>query len=161
MKNKEYKPLNIIFFTMQSPKILVFGANGWIGGKVFSLLSKMDNIKVYKAESRADDTSSVEKEIQQYNGEITHIMSFIGRTHGTYEGTKITTIDYLEKPGKLLDNIRDNLFSPLSLISLLLSPLTPSFFLSLSSFSTVSHLSLPSLLSLSSLLSFFVSLSSL
>ena len=115
MKNKEYKPLNIIFFTMQSPKILVFGANGWIGGKVFSLLSKMDNIKVYKAESRADDTSSVEKEIQQYNGEITHIMSFIGRTHGTYEGTKITTIDYLEKPGKLLDNIRDNLFSPLSL----------------------------------------------
>jgi hypothetical protein len=42
-------------------------------------------------------------------------MSFIGRTHGTFEGQKITTIDYLEKPGKLVDNLRDNLYSPLSL----------------------------------------------
>jgi dTDP-4-dehydrorhamnose reductase len=42
-------------------------------------------------------------------------MSFIGRTHGIFEGTKITTIDYLEKSGKLVDNIRDNLYSPISL----------------------------------------------
>jgi 3,5-epimerase/4-reductase len=42
-------------------------------------------------------------------------MSFIGRTHGTYEGQTIGTIDYLEKPGKLVENMRDNLFSPLVL----------------------------------------------
>jgi dTDP-4-dehydrorhamnose reductase len=42
-------------------------------------------------------------------------MSFIGRTHGTYEGQTISTIDYLEKPGKLVENMRDNLFSPLVL----------------------------------------------
>jgi dTDP-4-dehydrorhamnose reductase len=42
-------------------------------------------------------------------------MSFIGRTHGTYEGQTIGTIDYLEKPGKLVENMRDNLFSPLAL----------------------------------------------
>jgi dTDP-4-dehydrorhamnose reductase len=32
-----------------------------------------------------------------------------------YEDQKITTIDYLEKPGKLVENVRDNLFSPISL----------------------------------------------
>ena len=42
-------------------------------------------------------------------------MSFIGRTHGTYENEKIGTIDYLEKPGKLTENMRDNLFSPIVL----------------------------------------------
>lgn len=37
----------------------------------------------------------------------------IGRTAGTYQGTKINTIDYLEKPGKIKENVRDNLFSPM------------------------------------------------
>ena len=45
----------------------------------------------------------------------THIISFIGRTHGEINGKQYPTIDYLEQPGKLVDNIRDNLFSPLSL----------------------------------------------
>jgi nucleoside-diphosphate-sugar epimerase len=45
-------------------------------------------------------------------------MSFIGRTHGIYENKIISTIDYLEKPGKLKDNINDNLYSPLILASL-------------------------------------------
>jgi 3,5-epimerase/4-reductase len=42
-------------------------------------------------------------------------MSFIGRTHGVYENEVIGTIDYLEKPGKLVENINDNLFSPIGL----------------------------------------------
>ena len=42
-------------------------------------------------------------------------MCFIDRTQGTYYNEKIWTIDYLEKPGKFVDNLRDNLFSPLSL----------------------------------------------
>jgi 3,5-epimerase/4-reductase len=45
-------------------------------------------------------------------------MSFIGRTHGTYEGNVITTIDYLEKPGKLVENIQDNLYAPLILAAI-------------------------------------------
>ena len=47
----------------------------------------------------------------------THVISFIGRTHGFIEagGYSINTIDYLEFPGKLTENIRDNLFSPLVL----------------------------------------------
>jgi len=96
-----------------TPKILIFGANGWIGGKVYKLLVER-GINTHKASSRADDISSINNEINTHAG-ITHIMSFIGRTHGTYEGEKIGTIDYLEKPGKLVENVRDNLFAPLLL----------------------------------------------
>ena len=102
---------------MASKKILVFGANGWIGGKVVSLLKNMP-VEVYSARSRADDIESIKEELSSYKNEshnITHIMSFIGRTHGIYENQKITTIDYLEKPGKLVENVRDNLFAPVSL----------------------------------------------
>jgi 3,5-epimerase/4-reductase len=94
-------------------KVLVFGGNGWIGNKVVNLLASQE-IPVFKAECRADDQLAVVAEIEQVDG-ITHVMSFIGRTHGTYEGVKIGTIDYLEKPGKMVENMRDNLFAPLML----------------------------------------------
>jgi len=94
--------------------ILLFGSNGWIGSKVLQLL-KDKNIPVLQASSRADDSTSIRNEIQESVVPITHIMSFIGRTHGVYENEKITTIDYLEKPGKLVDNVRDNLYAPVSL----------------------------------------------
>ena len=45
----------------------------------------------------------------------TNIISFIGRTHGKINDTEFTTIDYLEQEGKLVENVRDNLFSPLQL----------------------------------------------
>uniref|UniRef100_A0A6C0BA23 NAD-dependent epimerase/dehydratase domain-containing protein n=1 Tax=viral metagenome TaxID=1070528 RepID=A0A6C0BA23_9ZZZZ len=94
--------------------ILLFGSKGWIGSKVIQLL-KDKNIPVMQASSRADDSTSIRNEIQESLVPITHIMSFIGRTHGIYENEKITTIDYLEKPGKLVDNVRDNLYAPVSL----------------------------------------------
>jgi 3,5-epimerase/4-reductase len=95
------------------PVFLIFGANGWIGGKVCNYLQEK-NTHFLKAECRADDIDSIRK-IFAENPDITNVMSFIGRTHGTFEGQKITTIDYLEKPGKLVDNLRDNLYSPISL----------------------------------------------
>lgn len=95
------------------PVFLIFGAYGWIGGKVCTYLRE-NNIRFYKANCRADDIEGIRKELSMHP-DITNVMSFIGRTHGTFEGTKITTIDYLEKPGKLVDNLRDNLYSPLSL----------------------------------------------
>jgi dTDP-4-dehydrorhamnose reductase len=95
---------------MSKSKILIFGANGWIGSKVFEILCSM-NIDIYKSKCRADDIVMVQNEINELKP--THIMSFIGRTHGTYNDTIIGTIDYLEKPGKLVENINDNLYSPL------------------------------------------------
>jgi hypothetical protein len=40
---------------------------------------------------RAEDQSNLEKEIQFVNP--THVMSFIGRTHGTIGNKAFTTID--------------------------------------------------------------------
>ena len=93
-------------------KFLIYGANGWIGSMMCILLNEKE-IYFVKGTARVDQTDSLVNEIESVNP--THIMCFIGRTHGIYEGEKIGTIDYLEKPGKLVENIRDNLFSPLSL----------------------------------------------
>jgi dTDP-4-dehydrorhamnose reductase len=93
-------------------RILVFGSNGWIGQKVVNLLQAIPSVTVFFAKSRAENAIAVREEI--FANRVSHVMCFIGRTHG--EG--ITTIDYLEKPGKLVDNIRDNLFAPLTLADL-------------------------------------------
>jgi 3,5-epimerase/4-reductase len=100
----------------KKPYFLLYGGNGWIGSKVYDLLVSME-IKVEKSKCRADDYKSVESEINSIDG-LTHVMSFIGRTHGTYEGGIISTIDYLEKPGKLVENIKDNLYGPIVLSSI-------------------------------------------
>ena len=99
-----------------NPVFLVFGGNGWIGSKVVQLLQK-SNITVIKSLYRADDTKMIQQEIDTIKN-VTHIMSFIGRTHGVYNDEVIGTIDYLEKPGKLVENINDNLFSPITLAEL-------------------------------------------
>ena len=88
--------------------ILVYGARGWIGGQFTTLLEKQ-SIPYTAGVARADNLDNVQAEITVLKP--THVVSFIGRTHG--EGW--STIDYLEQKGKLYDNIRDNLFSPLLL----------------------------------------------
>ena len=101
---------------INTPNVLIFGANGWIGSKVVKLLQDMD-INFVKSVCRADDINMIRTELE-LNINVTHIMSFIGRTHGIYEDQVIGTIDYLEKPGKLVENMRDNLFSPIALAEL-------------------------------------------
>jgi dTDP-4-dehydrorhamnose reductase len=91
-------------------KVLIYGSRGWIGGKFLKIMDS-HNIDYVIGNSRA---SNVSKELDD-NKDITHVVSFIGRTHGVYEGETIGTIDYLEKPGKLVDNVNDNLFSPMVL----------------------------------------------
>ena len=85
-------------------KILFFGSRGWIGKQFCEHLNK-NNVEYMETSVRAD----IEKEIQEHNP--THIISFIGRTHGE----NYNTIDYLEQPGKLVENIRDNLYAPIVL----------------------------------------------
>jgi len=103
-------------FNSRCPHFLLYGANGWIGSQVYNLLVSM-GIKVDKSECRADDYNLVDMEISSKDG-LTHVMSFIGRTHGVYDGEVISTIDYLEKPGKLVENIKDNLYGPIVLSSI-------------------------------------------
>jgi 3,5-epimerase/4-reductase len=92
--------------------LLVYGHKGWIGKQFIELLNF--NIEKYTlGQARVDDTLTMIKELDEVKP--THVISFIGRTHGTIGDKEYTTIDYLEQPGKLVENIKDNLFSPISL----------------------------------------------
>lgn len=87
-------------------KIVVFGHKGWIGSQVVRLLHDHD---VILATCRADDIANVKKLVEEHKP--THVLSLIGRTHGPGYGT----IDYLQQPHTLRENVRDNLFAPVAL----------------------------------------------
>jgi 3,5-epimerase/4-reductase len=93
-------------------KIIIYGANGWIGNQFVENLNQ-NKCEYIKGLSRVDNENDLLKEIEEYDP--THIVSFIGRTHGCIGDKKYTTIDYLEQKGKLFENVKDNLFSPLLL----------------------------------------------
>lgn len=106
-------------------KILVYGHKGWIGQQFINIMRER-NEKNYDYEygttsdyeyvlgdARADNIEDVNKELILYRP--THVVSFIGRTHGTIGDKAFTTIDYLEQPGKLRENVCDNLYAPVSL----------------------------------------------
>jgi len=89
-------------------KVLVFGSRGWIGGQFMQLL-KNSSHEVVETKVRADNEKAV---IELLNSsKPTHVVSFIGRTHGP----GYSTIDYLELPDKLKENVCDNLYAPLTL----------------------------------------------
>lgn len=94
-------------------RILIYGGEGWIGQKIVKIFETITNTIIKCSKTRADNTSEVQTEIDEF--QPTNVVSLVGRTHGVFEGQYIPTIDYLEKKGKLTENIRDNLFSPLSL----------------------------------------------
>jgi dTDP-4-dehydrorhamnose reductase len=95
-------------------KILIFGSKGWIGSMFIDILKTLNNssIDFKEALCRADNVDDVKLEIFEYNP--THVVSFIGRTHGP----NYSTIDYLEQEGKLVENVNDNLFAPFVLAQL-------------------------------------------
>lgn len=94
-------------------KVLVYGANGWIG-KQFLANTYHD---VFIANTRPEHREECYQEINKLRPDA--VISFIGRTYGTTsDGTLIPTIDYLEQPGKLHENMRDNLYAPYHLASI-------------------------------------------
>jgi dTDP-4-dehydrorhamnose reductase len=93
-------------------KLLIYGSKGWIGQQFISYLQK-ENILIIEGKSRVNDISSLKEEILNHLPD--NIITFIGRTHGKIDNTEYTTIDYLEQKGKIYENVRDNLFSPISL----------------------------------------------
>lgn len=93
-------------------KVLVYGSKGWIGSQVCKLLDEL-SIEWIEGKVRAENLEGIEEEIIQVSP--THVMSFIGRTHGKINETEYTTIDYLEQKGKIKENVRDNLYSPIVL----------------------------------------------
>ena len=96
-------------------KVLVYGSKGWIGNQFIEIL-KNNHINFTEGQSRTDSEVTLSDEITTHAP--THVVSFIGRTHGKIDNKIYTTIDYLEQEGKLVENMRDNLFSPLLLASI-------------------------------------------
>ena len=90
--------------------VLVYGSKGWIGGQFIQLLEQ-NNIDFVSGKSRCNDFKALVEEIDSVKP--SHIVSFIGRTHGKIGDKVYPTIDYLEEPGKLRDNVSDNIYSPL------------------------------------------------
>jgi dTDP-glucose 4,6-dehydratase len=95
--------------------VLIYGSNGWIG-KQFIKILEQNNIEYICGNSRCDDEINLKNEIDIINP--SHIISFIGRTHGIIDNIKYTTIDYLEQSDKLTENINDNLYSPILLANI-------------------------------------------
>lgn len=98
-------------------KVLVYGSKGWIGSQFLEIL-KNNQIDYTEGQSRTDNEITLSDEILKLKP--THIVSFIGRTHGKIGNKIFKTIDYLEEEGKLVENVRDNLFSPLLLANICL-----------------------------------------
>ena len=96
-------------------RIIIFGSKGWIGSQFVDIL-KNTQFEFFEGKSRVDNINELLEEIEQVKP--THIISFIGRTHGKIGEKVYSTIDYLEQDGKLVENVRDNLFSPLLLASI-------------------------------------------
>jgi dTDP-4-dehydrorhamnose reductase len=93
-------------------KLLVYGGNGWICKQFLDYLKNHNTINLellVLSNNRVDNIDLIKLEIEEIKP--THILCMIGRTNGP----GYTTIDYLEQTGKLVDNIRDNLFSPVCL----------------------------------------------
>jgi dTDP-4-dehydrorhamnose reductase len=94
-------------------KAVVFGGNGWIGGYFVPLLESAGfHVILPPTDLRADDDARVEDFL--VSEQPTHVVSLVGRTHGP----GFSTIDYLEQPGRLPENVRDNLYAPLVLATI-------------------------------------------
>ena len=86
-------------------RVLVYGGNGWIGQQF--LRNTGHTVIVGKA--RPDEYDAAAAEIAAVAPDA--VCSFLGRTHGP----GASTIDYLEQPGKLYENMRDNFIAPIHL----------------------------------------------
>ena len=94
-------------------KVLVFGAKGWIGQQFINNTMH----EVIQATTRPENYQDTFDEITKVNPDC--VISFLGRTYGTAPDKKlIPSIDYLELPGKLYENMRDNFYAPFNLASI-------------------------------------------
>lgn len=120
---------------MAPAKIFLIGHRGWIGQQVVKIFQTHQDMSLSSTGSqnqvisttptpqiitrenfRADNEAQVESALNEI--QPTHVISLIGRTYGTVGTQKFNTIDYLEQPGTLVENVRDNLFAPLVLAKL-------------------------------------------
>lgn len=92
-------------------RVYLVGHKGWIGQMV-SEYCRNNNIEIISSEHRGESKELLDDILVQ---NPTHVFCCLGRTHGTLNGKTYTTIDYLQNPETLKENINDNLYVPLRL----------------------------------------------
>jgi len=91
----------------------VYGSRGWIGAMMVDALRRAGHL-VVMGQARLNNIDDLFSELDMHKPD--RVFSSTGRTHGTHSDGKVyTTIDYLELPGNLRVNTRDNLVGPLNL----------------------------------------------
>ena len=90
-------------------KVLLYGHAGWIGSQFASLVESSGHT-LARGTARCSDVAMLRREVAKE--QPSHVVAIIGRTHGKFGDIEFPTIDYLEQPGKLADNVRDNLTAP-------------------------------------------------
>ena len=97
--------------------ILFYGSKGWIGSLFLDYLKlNHHTLTIIEGTSRIENEDDVNAEIKKHKPKF--VVSFTGRTHGIINNEKVNTIDYLEYSGKLVENIKDNLFGPVILANI-------------------------------------------
>jgi len=100
-----------------NPVVVIVGANGWIGQQCAEHLAAHDKKPTVKAfGGRATDYAALVSFLRECRA--THLLSTMGRTHGNAEGKHYPSIDYLELPGKLVENMNDNLLGPVTMMKI-------------------------------------------
>jgi nucleoside-diphosphate-sugar epimerase len=92
-------------------KIYLVGQRGWIGQMILKSCEQF-NIPIVFSDFRGESDEIVQDILSK---NVTHVFCCLGRTHGTFEGKPYTTIDYLQNPETLHQNMNDNLYVPLRL----------------------------------------------
>lgn len=90
---------------------LLYGSHGWIGGQIMTILKELHE-DVIEGSTRADNYQTTFEEINSIKPD--RVLCTIGRT----SGPGCSNIDYLEQPGRLVENLRDNLHGPINLASI-------------------------------------------
>ena len=67
-------------------KVLIYGSNGWIGNQFISIMVER-GIDFVKGVARVDNEDAVKNELETVYP--SHVVSFIGRTHGSIDGKSI------------------------------------------------------------------------
>jgi 3,5-epimerase/4-reductase len=94
-------------------RVLVYGSKGWIGQQFINNTMH----EIFEAKTRPENYQDSLNEFNQINPDC--VISFLGRTYGKdHNGIIIPSIDYLELPGKLYENMRDNFYAPYNLASI-------------------------------------------
>lgn len=92
-------------------KVYIVGHKGWIAQMY---IEQFDQMKIeYTYSDFRGESDEIKQDILKQKP--SHILCCMGRTHGTFNGVEYNTIDYLENPGTLVENMNDNLYVPLSL----------------------------------------------